>query len=367
MGNETLAARTRCRICDSTDLTDFLDLGAMPPANGLLASPDAPECRYPLQACYCEGCGLVQLRHVVPPSVLYDDYPFRTGSSARMVDHFARLFDDHPASSVIEIGGNDSSGWRASKVRDGRYLNIDPAPLADGLRQPFTEDLAKSLDMKADLIVACNVLGHVDDVHDFLRGVTHLLAEDGRLIIEVPDIARTIAEVQYGQFYHEHLSYFGYRQLAILAKMHGLAIEHTQHFPVHGGSMRLTIRRGRQAVTAFRMAWNPVDLRSFQRRVDDKREALRNRLDPFRLVIGYGASAKGAVILNYCDIRRNPRLVVDSTPSKLQKHMPGTHQAIITPIPEVFEASDAILILSANHAEEIKSKHPDYRGEWIVA
>lgn len=406
-----------CRACLGSNLVEFFDMGDMPLANGLLPAlseqitplkdwPDLVErggdiCkniengvksinawinekRYPLKLNYCNDCGMVQLAHVVDANELYSDiYPFQTGSSRVMVEHYAKLFREfYPNNGlVLEIGGNDSSGWKAASDVHGNstyYLNVDPC--GGDIKELFTESLGKRLADSGNLrnlIVACNVLGHVDDLDDFLRGVKHLLHPDGVFVFEVPYWGRTCSEAAYSQIYSEHLSYFSYLPLQIALQRNGLEIFDTQGFEVHGGSVRVSCQNRRGVLSIYEKF--PFDAcQQFAERVEIKKNRLRekiNRLvDAGKKVIGYCASAKGAVILNHCDIRTKwIEYVIDSTPAKQGRYMPGTHQMIVDAKWAMgqgvgdHDPPEAILLLSSNHAAEVKAKHPDYRGEWITA
>lgn len=332
------------------------------------------EKRYPLKLNYCNDCGMVQLAHVVPAPDLYAQaYPFQTGSSQRMVEHFANLFREYHefAGRVIEIGGNDSAGWIASRLT-GKYLNIDPA--GQGIKELFTENMAKEMEPGiTTMIVACNVLGHVDDLDDFLRGVKYLLHPDGAFVFEVPYWGRTCSEAAYSQIYSEHLSYFSHLPLAIALQRNGLKIVDLNGFEVHGGSTRYTCRHGEIDSGGFNQF--PFDAcQQFAGRAIDSRRLLRHKLGQLKVdeerngTIAYAASAKGSVTLNYCGIDSDwIPLVIDSTPAKQGKYMPGTHQLIVSPESINLHDYDAILCLSPNHLIEIQGKNIGYRGEWIVA
>lgn len=386
--------RTTCRACLGSDLTTFLDLGDMPLANGFLTSeqvqqyrrwvtdPHPPhwesdEPKYPLQLRHCARCGMVQLGHVVDPGLMFNpEYAFKTSSSARMVEHFARLFDEHPARYVVEIGGNDNSAWDLAGC-DSAYTNVDPSSpdYAFNIREPFTEAcanrMARELD-KPDLIVACNVLGHIDDLDDVMRGVKALLHPEGKFIVEVP----YLGNLEIGQVYHEHLSYFSRLSLGRLVWRHGMYVEQFENMPVHGGSIRAIIRADENTSAFCSVADSPLfDPQAFARRVTDHRFDLMHKLarlkEEGKSVVGYCASAKGTMILNYGKIDRELlSMVIDDTPTKIDKYVPGTHQQI-APSSYVcggvtLKSFDAVVILSPNHADEIKAKHPDFHGEWII-
>ena len=226
--------RSDCRCCHSTDIVGVFNLGEQPYANSYVASDqlEVPQPTAPLSLMECSVCGHVQLRHVV--SDLYSDYPFLTSSSVRMVEHFARLMNDGvnafvgDKGLVVEIGSNDGAALETIQRKDVRRVGIDPAEnLAAmawdrgviSLPRCFGKQTAEevvSFYGTADLIVACNVLGHVDDLDDFCEGVNVLMSADGALIVEVPDVYQLVNETEFDTIYHEHLSYFSVGPMATL-------------------------------------------------------------------------------------------------------------------------------------------------------
>lgn len=382
--------RTTCRACLGTDLVEVLNLGEQPPANAFLATDDVgkPEPRYPLSLRLCESCGMVQLGHVVPPELLFRSYLFFTSSSKWMTDHFGKLMTDNaaefvpPGGLIVEIGSNDGTSLSAIQRRDVRLLGVDPARnisvMAASRGIPtiaefFTEPLAAEVERvagKAHLIVACNVLGHINDLDDVCAGVRKLLHPQGAFVIEVPYLASFVERNEYDTIYHEHLSYFAVRPLATLMGRHGMHIDRVQSHSVHGGTIRVTVKHG---------VWSSDDKQAWLKREEtaglNRRSAyaamvelaarnrveLQTRLKEFRdtgvKVLGYGAPAKGTVRLNYCGIGTDLLTeVIDSTPAKQGLHVPGTHQYIRPPSALNEINPDYVLLLAWNHAPEILAR-----------
>jgi SAM-dependent methyltransferase len=381
--------RKTCRACLSPDLIEVLNLGEMPPANSLLRPADLnkPETRFPLSLRLCRKCGMVQLGHVVPASLLFRSYLFFTSSSDAMSDHFARLMSESadqyvpPGGLVVEIGSNDGTALASLRRRDVRVLGVDPArniavmAAARGVptvSEFFTEPLAREIARvagKADLIVACNVLGHIDDLDEVCRGLRTLLAPSGALVLEVPYLGDLVERAEYDTIYHEHLSYFAVRPLNTLLNRHGLKLARVEKFGVHGGTIRCTAVHGDGAEAAS--SWieremsqrlsEPQAFEPLARKVTGERAALRRTLADLaaagKKVIGYGAPAKGTVVLNYCQIGTDlVPAVIDSTPAKQGWHVPGTHQPILPPSAMEQLKPDVLLLLAWNHADEIKRR-----------
>lgn len=373
--------RTDCRCCRGTNLTEVFDLGQQPLANAFLRSEQL-ELKYPLTLKECNDCGMVQLGHVVDASTMFTDYSFLTGSSQYMADHFAKLMNENAkryvpeGGLVVEIGSNDGTALSSIQTR---RLGIDPAAnLSDIARKRgvptitgfFTESLANEVTKthgQAHLIVACNVLGHIDDLDNICRGVKTLLHPNGAFVVEVPHVNWLISKTEYDTIYHEHLSYFAVRPLATLFSRHGLRITQIETQEVHGGSLRLTIQHGMghnsQAITWIEGELKPRDWSAFRQRCESSKQRLVDWLvTKDGDVVGYGAPAKATVRLNYCGIGTNllPS-VVDSTPNKQGHFIPGTHQPIYDP--KVISDTNNILILAWNHEKEIRSKLINFTGQ----
>ncbi|MDP9174981.1 MAG: class I SAM-dependent methyltransferase [Planctomycetota bacterium] len=394
--------RKTCRACGKGGLHEVLNLGDMPPANSLLKPNQVhqTEARFPLSLQLCENCGMVQLAHVVPAPLLFRSYLFFTSSSRVMSEHFSSLMAEaceefvRPGGLVVEIGSNDGTSLSSIRRRDVRVLGVDPArniavmAAARGvptISEFFTETMAQEVARvagQAQLIVACNVLGHIDDLDDVCAGIHALLAPGGALVIEVPYLSDLVARAEYDTIYHEHLSYFAVRPLATLFNRHGLRLERVKFFPVHGGTIRVTAIAG-EGVSPQVQTWidreNTGGLATrkafeiFASRVVTARLTLRKQLQELHeqglKVLGYGAPAKGTVVLNYCGIGKDLLpAVIDSTPAKQGWQVPGTHQPILPP--EAMESikPDVLLLLAWNHAAEIRRREAAFlaRGGRII-
>jgi hypothetical protein len=155
--------------------------------------------------------------------------------------------------------------------------------------------------------------------------------------------------------------------------------------PIHGGSLRVLASPSPHAVVTERVtallreeeAWGvgtPKAYLQFARSVEQLREQLRDLLDGLkkqgRRLAGYGASAKGSVLLNYCDIGRETLdFLVDRSPHKQGRYTPGTHMRIDSPARLLEEMPDYVLLLAWNFGEEIMRQQTEYRcrgGRFII-
>jgi len=399
--------RTSCRICDATDLEPILSLGPTALANAFLRSPEefASERLFALDVYFCGRCGLLQLLDVVNPETLYRHYLYVTGTSATMAVHnqaLARSLVDQlglsPRDLVAEAASNDGSLLRCFAQHGVRTIGVEPArnlaaeAVAAGVETEnafFTRELARRL--RADrgparVVIANNVLGHVDDPRDFLAGCLDLVTDDGVVIVEVPYVGDLVARLEYDTIYHEHLSYFSIASMLRLVEAVGLSAVRVDRLPVHGGSLRWYFSRSsREHAASVRSLESeerrvglagPARYRQFAADIARSRDALVALLERFategRRLAGYGAPAKGTTLLNYSRIDTHLLpFTVDKNPRKVGLFTPGTHipvrdvAALYTSAPP----PELVLILAWNLADEImqqQSAHRDRGGRFIV-
>ena len=399
--------RTTCRICLNQELRPFLSLGPTPLANAFLKSPDdfAHEALYPLDVYFCEVCSLVQLLDVIDPETLFRNYIYVTGTSETMIEHnqqYAQTLVDvlklGVDDLVVEVASNDGSLLQCFKPYSVKTIGIEPATniaelaRANGVEtisQFFNANLAQSIRDSygpANLVIANNVLAHVDETQDFLHGCKMLIKDDGLIVIEAPSLSDLLERLEYDTIYHEHLCYFSVGTLIHLCNAVGLSIVRMDHVPVHGGSLRMYAgtqsHYGDHAKEVLEWAaeerraglTNPVYYERFATAAQSNRRALLTLLERLaaegKTVAGYGAPAKGNTLLNYCGI--DTRLLpytVDKNLMKVGLYTPGMHLPVL-PVTTVLERQpDYLMILAWNFADEIMRQQQTYRdrgGRFII-
>jgi SAM-dependent methyltransferase len=396
-----------CRSCGSSRVVPFLSLGSTPLADGLVSPSqvaEQEELRFPLEVGFCAECSLVQLFHTVAPELLFcRDYPYYSSFSDTVLEHSRRnalrLLEQErlvPDDLVVELASNDGYLLRNFVERGVSVLGIDPAPgPAEAARRIGVETLTEFFDdplahrlraqgIAARVIVANNVLAHVADLNDFVAGLRTLLTDDGVGSIEVPYVRDLIEQREFDTIYHEHLCYFSVTALVGLFRRHDLELTAVDRLPIHGGSLRLTIRpRGAEvdaSVTRLMGEERSAGLdriayySAFAAEVEEIRRRLRGVLDEVRSAGGriaaYGAAAKGATLLNYASIGGSiVDFVVDRNPHKHGKLMPGVHLPIRPTEALVTEQPTHVLLLAWNFRDEILEQQREYRdagGRFIV-
>jgi SAM-dependent methyltransferase len=381
-----------CRFCDAPLRRTFVDLGLSPLCESFVAADqlDQPERFYPLRVFVCERCLLVQLPAHVGGEEIFGEYAYFSSFSETWLRHAERFslaaisrLGLGPDSQVVEVASNDGYLLRNFVDRGIPSLGIEPAAnvaraaIAQGVpthvdflgRRLATELVERGV--RADLLVANNVLAHVPDLHDFVDGLKLLLAPEGELSLEFPHLPRLIEGNQFDTIYHEHYSYFSLGSAKQVLAAHDLTIFDAESLPTHGGSVRVYARHAERREPAVtdrlrEMCRQERDagydrLETYegfaQRVVEVKRQLLEFLIAARRegkTVAGYGAPGKGNTLLNYCGIRQDcVDYTVDRNPYKQGKFLPGTRIPIFGPERIDETHPDYLLILPWNLRDEI--------------
>jgi SAM-dependent methyltransferase len=397
-----------CRFCGEPLRYTFVDLGMSPLANSYLtpAQLNQMEAFLPLHVYVCGGCFLVQIEEFASPEQIFTDYAYFASYSETWLQH-ARLFVElalerfglGPNHHVVEIASNDGYLLQYFVAKGIPVLGIEPAAnVADTAIQKgiptrvefFGEDLARRLvaeGLQADLVIGNNVLAHVPRLNDFVRGLKLLLKPHGAISLEFPHLLRLIAENQFDTIYHEHFSYFSLTTVQKLFSAHGLLLFDVEELSTHGGSLRIYAGHAEDVskivharVRELRAREEAAGLTrldsycSYTERVKDtKRKLLSFAVGAKRegkRIAAYGAAAKGNTLLNYCGMRGDfIDYVVDRSPHKQGRFLPGTHIPIYPPDTIKETRPDYLLILPWNLTDEIIAQMGyirDWGGQFVV-
>lgn len=384
-----------CRLCGNSNLISVLDLGASPPCESFLSEEqlDLPEATYPLHLRLCPDCLLLQIPALITPEDTFGgDYAYYSSYSTSWVEHARRFVDQavdalglDPDGFVVEVAANDGYLLQHVVNRGIRCLGIEPsvncseAARAKGipmLRAFLDETLAARVRDEhgpADLVVANNVFAHIPDITGFVAGLRGLVADTGRVSIEVHHALSLITSAQFDTIYHEHFQYW-----TVLAARHGLAagglrLVDVELLPTHGGSIRLWAvpeeadvaehPRVAEVEAVERTAGldSPDGYLGLAERVagirDDLVSFLIEARRAGRRVVAYGAPGKGNTLLNYCGIR--PDLLAyaaDRNTFKHGRYTPGTRIPVVSPEHLIEDCPDDVLVLPWNLRNEITAQ-----------
>lgn len=394
-----------CRFCGSKKTEKVIDLGKTPLAGGFIKNIKDfdKEKKYPLELRFCMKCFLVQNTYSINPKVLFRNYFYFSSSIKTLVDHFksnaSEFYKLIPEKSfVVEIGSNDGSFLKAIEKKGAKILGIDPAKnvsdkaLKNGVPTVnlfFSEETAMSIVNKhgqADLIFSSNTLAHIQDMHTVLKGIYILLKEDGKLIFEVHYLPDLVKNLQYDMIYHEHEYYYSLLSLEKFLNKFGLKIYDAKKIPIHGGSIQIYASKNmkiKQTSSLLKLIKTEKTQKindintylEFDLTIKKAKKDLGKLIDRLKknnkIVMGYGASGRGTIIANYCNLDHSKlEFVIDDAPAKIGNFLPGTHQKIISSeILNTDEKPDYVILFAWSFADEISKKNNAYLrsgGKFII-
>jgi 2-polyprenyl-3-methyl-5-hydroxy-6-metoxy-1,4-benzoquinol methylase len=397
-----MTAAFACRHCATPLEHSFCDLGMSPLANSYLEenARSNMERFYPLHAFVCSKCLLVQLQEFESPEQIFGDYAYFSSYSESWLEHARKYVDEvsarfglGSAHQVMEIASNDGYLLQYFQRKNIPVLGIEPAAnvakVAEEKGIPsrvafFGTETARTLAKEgrtADLLLGNNVLAHVPDLNDFVRGLKIALKATGVITMEFPHLLSLMRENQFDTIYHEHFSYFSFLTVQRIFAHHGLRIFDVSLLSTHGGSLRIFACHSESAaqpttanVASLVKEESDAGLdglaayQDFAERVKVVKRRLLNFLiqakQEGKSVVGYGAPAKGNTLLNYCGVRTDfIDYTVDRSPHKQDRYLPGVHIPICHPDRIRETKPDYVLILPWNLKDEVTQQMAHIR-EW---
>ena len=389
--------RNKCRGCKSKKLEKFLDLGNMPLAGGFLSSVEKikDEKLFPLPIYVCRDCCLVQILDLIDPEILFQDYSF----SSSTIDPLRKHFEDyakwlknnlHPK-LVVEFGCNDGVLLTPLEKLDIKACGVDISQNItemarskdlDVLTGYFDEQIAKNIKERlgqADVVTGSNAFAHNDKPEIILKAAGHLLKPNGYLCLEVMYAGDLFDMLQWDTLYHEHLNFYSLHAISILLKRYNFHVINAERIPMHGGSIRIVATQDTKApinpsveeILTYerkKLLSDPDTWVEFGGKIGRKIKIVRdtlNKLSENSRIWGYGAAGKATLWVNACQMDYLEAMV-DASPLRAGKLMPGTHTPIVFPKELKANPPDYIFVTAWNYAELIRSKEEWFKGTWVT-
>ncbi|MFV1491621.1 class I SAM-dependent methyltransferase [Phaeobacter sp. JH18-32] len=373
-----------CSLCQGARLNKFLDLGRQPLANKYPKPDEFDSERYfPLEVFFCETCKNVQLGEMVPRTIMFEDYYYLSSVNGGLVRHFEDLAATlKDADFVVDVGSNDGVLLRPLKRLGVRALGVEPSVNVSKIANDegletlcafFEETSAKQiLDRHgpADVIVASSVFTHLDAPDQFIRAADILLAETGKLVIEVEYILNMVTQVQFERFYLDRIFYYSISSMKALFGKHGMVIACVEPVEQHGGSLRFTLMRdtvGTEApdledlIATELEVLNSDALTDFGQRcralTDKLVSGLRRWQQEGIKVAGYGAPARLSTITNFggIDSELLP-FTIDDSPLKQGRTSPGAHIPVVAASELESYQPQVLVVFAYEYIDDIRRK-----------
>jgi SAM-dependent methyltransferase len=388
--------RTNCRACESPELESVFDLGPLPLAGGFLADAGAAarEKLYPLEIHSCRRCGLVQVLDPVDPEILFQDYSFSSTTIKPLVEHFEAyagwIRERLQPRTVVEFGCNDGvllsplqkAGIQAIGVDvSANITEMARARGLDVITGYFNAEVAGRIRDRVgavDVVTGSNAFAHNDCPEVILEAAAKVLTDSGHLCLEVMYAGDLLGKLQWDTLYHEHLTFYSLSAMRTLLERHGFHVVTAERLPMHGGSLRVCASRGKgdldaaaESILRCEQAAGMHSPETWKRFAEQSRRQIRVVAEVFGnlsrggTIWAYGAAGKATMWVNACKMRYLGA-VVDSSPLRAGKLMPGTHTPIVFPDKLKECAPDYIFVTAWNYADQIRSKEGWFQGIWSV-
>lgn len=398
--------RDTCRLCNSRKVEKVMDYVATPVGDHFVAKDRLNEQQdvYPLDLYFCRDCGQLQLLDVVNPEFVYKDYLYETSSSLGLVEHFQKYAADlikrmkiSKGDFVVDIGCNDGSFLKCFHDQGMKAIGIEPASaIANKVKNKglnvlnafFTFELSQKIKEQygpAKMISANNVMANVEDMNDFIKNMSTLLADDGIFIFESGYVVDTLCNSVMDNIYHEHLCYFRLNPLIKLFKKYGLEVIEVERVETKGGSLRgIAQKIGGKRLVSLKVQERVemeekagLETIEFYRDFASRMEVVRNNLVKFltqlksegKTIAGYGASVGVTTLLYYYGADKFLNVLYDDNPIKQGLYSPG-HHIPVRPSIEIYKDNpDYILCFPWRYKEPIMKRHNKFMengGTFIV-
>jgi len=397
--NGSYKAIEGCRMSGSDHLVPVLNLGLQELTGVFPRSADERLTRAPLELAWCPESGLLQLKHSFDPAEMYgENYGYRSGLNQSMVTHLSdkihqleRLVGLQEGDTVVDVGSNDATSLKAYQTRGIHRVGIDPTGRKFASYYPrdirlipefFSAQVCRSAGIKpARIITSIAMFYDLESPVDFAREIASVLAPDGIWHFEQSYMPSMLRMNSYDTICHEHLEYYSLAVVKRIVEAAGLQVLDVEMNAVNGGSFAVTAgRAGNQRVRANpavvnwlleqedRMGLNtPRPYRDFEERVfrhrDDLVRLIRALNDDGKKVLGYGASTKGNVTLQFCGLTAaDIPAIAEVNPDKFGCVTPGSRIPIVSEPEARAMKPDYFLVLPWHFKEGILRREKEFRA-----
>ena len=390
----------KCKITNKA-IEPFMTFGKMPIANGFIEKENFDkEFFFEMEVGFSNELSLFQLNDHPKPELMFNEkYPFFTGSSEYMKEHF-RKFSEYlknnylgSNSKLIEIGSNDGTLLKNFIDQKDNILGFEPsknvADLAKADGVPTTNEFFNSENAykyknflgQTDAIFASNCICHIPDLNNLIKGIDLLLSKNGTFIFEEPYLGSMFEKTSYDQIYDEHIYMFSLSSISKIFSLYDFELVDALPQITHGGSMRYIIKR-KGITKQSKQLSNLIDKEkinsldtiesclNFKKNCELSKSKIVKKINELKSndkkICGYAATSKSTTILNYCQID-NAQIdyICDTTPEKIGKYSPGMHIPIVNMDHFYNNQPGAAYLFAWNHKEEIFKKESNFKGEWF--
>jgi len=387
-----------CSFCKNVLKNKILDLGYSALANAYLKTKKdiVLEKKYPLQLFICDNCKLVQTGvKLSQDKIFQNDYSYLSSTSKTWLNHCENYFNKikkkltlNKNSFVLEVASND--GYMLNFFNKAKIpsMGIEPTKSTAAIARQkgikvlndfFSYKLAKKVSKKInniDLIIVNNVIAHVPNLNDFVKGLSFLIRKyECVATIEFQYLKNLVDKTQFDTIYHEHYFYHSLTSIGKILNFHKLKIIDVEQLKTHGGSLRIYVVKNSEKINynfkslKYKKLLNLEKkskltsinyFKKFQKKTNLSKSIFKQFLinNRSKTIFAYGAAAKGNTFLNFTKVNsKSVKKIFDQSKLKIGKLLPGSHIEIIDPKYIKKYSFDILLIMPWNIKNEIIKKY----------
>jgi hypothetical protein len=391
---------TQCRVSKSRNLIPILSLGEQDLTGVFPKDRDQKITRGPLNLVWCPESGLVQLKQSYNPDEMYgSNYGYRSGLNQSMVKHLTskmrhleRAYSPKPGDVVVDIGSNDATSLKAYQQPGLRRIGIDPTGAK--FKQFYTDDIrlipdffsasvykANLGEQKAKIVTSIAMFYDLEDPNGFVQDIGEILSDEGVWHSEQSYMPSMLRMNSYDTICHEHIEYYSLGPVKYLLEINGMKLLDVQMNAINGGSFAVTaaLKGSSFKPNHTLIDWvldqeermglmTPRPYRHFEERVFEHRQNLTHLLHALaadgKKVLGYGASTKGNVLLQFCGLTpKEISFVAEVNPDKFGCYCPGSKIPIISEAEARAMKPDYYLVLPWHFKDNIVAREEEFLAQ----
>ena len=386
----------KCRACNSDHLTTTLSLGDQYLTGVFPKSKEEKITKGPLDLMWCQSCGLLQMKHSYSLTEMYgDNYGYRSGLNQSMVRHLENkirtlemFVQPHDYDLVIDVGSNDATSLRAY---EGTFQKVGIDPTGLKFQEFYTKEISLIPDffskdiflnsfpnVKAKIITSIAMFYDLEEPMTFIKDIFEVLEDDGIWHFEQSYMPSMLKTNSYDTICHEHLEFYSFAVVKNMLEKCGLRVVDVQMNAINGGSFAVTACKAQAKYASNKpviqwlleqekiMALETLEpYQAFEKKVFQHRESLKNLLESLvndgKKIIGYGASTKGNVLLQFCGLTsQHISCIAEVNKEKFGSFTPGTNIPIVTEREARAMNPDYFLVLPWHFKYDILERERDY-------
>lgn len=395
----------RCRISGSSHLVPVLDLGFQELTGVFPKSKSQNITRGPLELVWCPDSGLLQLGHSYDAEEMYgENYGYRSGLNQTMVNHLKtkiqsleKQYKLLPGDVVLDIGSNDATSLKAYTTTGLTRVGIDPTGYK--FKEYYTDGIIlipdffgadvykKAVAKKVKIITSIAMFYDLESPIEFTKQIEEILDDEGVWHFEQSYMPSMLRLSSYDTICHEHLEYYSLASVKYILDRADMIVVDVAMNAVNGGSFAVTAAKKRSGIKQNSTVINwileqeeriglgtPSPYRDFEARVyshrSDLNRLIKGLVSDGKKILGYGASTKGNVVLQFCGLTENDiTAMAEVNPDKFGSFTPGSNIPIICESEARSMKPDYYLMLPWHFKEGILNREKEYiasGGKFIV-